>query len=122
VIIGFTGTRKGMTEQQKDQLGLILTMCLSNMNTFHHGAAPGDTRQKADIEAAALAEAMGYTCQPHAAGADPLARNRDIVAASDILIAAPESDKEELRSGTWATVRYMRQAVKPVIHLSRGKA
>ena len=50
----------------------------------------------------------------------PLVRNRNIVRAVDIMIAAPATDKEELRSGTWATVRYCRQARKPVIMLSRG--
>jgi hypothetical protein len=122
MIVGFTGTRKGMTERQKDQLALMLRCFYGNVNTLHHGAGPEDVRQKADIEAAAIAEEIGYTCQPHPAGDDPLVRNRAIVAASDVLIAAPESDKEEPRSGTWATVRYARLAAKPVVHLSRGKA
>lgn len=55
----------------------------------------------------------------HPAGDDPLARNRRIVAAVDVLIAAPETDREELRSGTWATIRYARAAGKPVVMLSR---
>lgn len=52
----------------------------------------------------------------------PLVRNRNIVAACDVLIAAPETDKEQQRSGTWATVRYARAAGKPVVMLSRGAA
>jgi hypothetical protein len=37
-----------------------------------------------------------------------LVRNRHIVDASSVLIATPKGD-EELRSGTWSTVRYARK-------------
>ena len=51
-----------------------------------------------------------------------LERNRDIVDACDILIACPRTLKEELRSGTWATVRYARKVGKPVAILwNNGK-
>lgn len=46
-----------------------------------------------------------------------LARNKDIVNQSDILIAAPNTLVEEWRSGTWSTVRYARKMGKPVIIL-----
>ncbi len=46
---------------------------------------------------------------------EELDRNRDIVAAVSILIAAPETDIEEQRSGTWATVRYARKKGIPVV-------
>lgn len=116
MIIGFTGTRKGMSEAQKDQLSLMLAVFVSHANEFHHGDAVG-----ADREAVALAQQYGFACVAHAAGTDPLKRNREIVAASSVLIAAPETDREQQRSGTWATVRYMRKAGKPVVMLSRGK-
>lgn len=38
-----------------------------------------------------------------------LARNRDIAKASSALVAAPGEMVEQLRSGTWATVRCMRK-------------
>lgn len=44
----------------------------------------------------------------------PLARNRTI-AAADALIAAPKGFAEELRSGTWATVRYARALGRPIL-------
>jgi hypothetical protein len=42
-----------------------------------------------------------------------LTRNRDIVQASSILVAAPKSD-EIVRSGTWSTVRYARQCDRTI--------
>jgi hypothetical protein len=42
-----------------------------------------------------------------------LERNRDIVNATDILIAAPDGP-EKRRSGTWSTVRYARKRGKTI--------
>lgn len=39
----------------------------------------------------------------------PLERNKDIVNAIDVLVTTPRLHTEELRSGTWATVRYARK-------------
>jgi hypothetical protein len=47
----------------------------------------------------------------------PLVRNRNIVDACTILTAAPRSTAEELRSGTWSTVRYARAHMVPDIIL-----
>lgn len=43
-----------------------------------------------------------------------LARNHNIVDACEVLIAAPFKEKEVLRSGTWATVRYAEKIGRPV--------
>lgn len=43
-----------------------------------------------------------------------LERNRDIVDTTIGLIAAPASFDEQLRSGTWATVRYARRRGKRI--------
>ncbi len=43
-----------------------------------------------------------------------LTRNKDIVRETDILIAAPAEIEEQIRSGTWSTVRYARKLGKPV--------
>lgn len=47
-----------------------------------------------------------------------LVRNREIVDVSDLLIAAIKEDAEELRSGTWSTIRYARKTRKPVLIIS----
>ena len=36
-------------------------------------------------------------------------RDKDIVDAVDVLVATPRGSNEELRSGTWATIRYARK-------------
>ena len=49
---------------------------------------------------------------------DYLARNRDIVDSSKVLIAFPKDpDKEELRSGTWATIRYAKKRGKKIYYV-----
>lgn len=44
-----------------------------------------------------------------------LERNKQIVDYSDVLIATPKGFAEELRSGTWSTVRYARKQKKSVV-------
>jgi hypothetical protein len=44
-----------------------------------------------------------------------LDRNKDIVDASHMLIAIPNSPKEEERSGTWSTIRYAQKKGVPVM-------
>lgn len=123
--VGFTGTRKGMTPQQKDTLRTLLLPS----DEFHHGDCIG-----ADAEAHAIAREVG--CSPivihptylerwraYCSGdlvmepQSPLTRNHIIVYLTDLLIAAPATKKEILRSGTWATIRYARKGKKAVVIL-----
>lgn len=145
MIVGFTGTRKGMNERQLDQLTLML-QCFyvvreGAANRFHFGGAHG-----ADLESRKVAKPAGFDIDWHPApGVDlatlankgyatademlaetwhevfpPLVRNHHIVDAVTVLLAAPHTDREELRSGTWATIRYARIKGIPIVHLSRG--
>lgn len=43
-----------------------------------------------------------------------LARNRDIIDETDVLIAFPSSFQEITRSGTWSTIRYARSKNKRI--------
>ena len=121
-MIGFTGTREGMNEAEESQCALMLGVLYHQTaeNLFCYG-----THQKkkllADERAAHIAKQLGYELVPFDADTGTeLERNRQIVSVSMVLLAAPLRDKEEQRSGTWATVRYMRAVGKPVVMLSRG--
>lgn len=133
--VGFTGTRMGMSQQQVHQFVHVILWL--RPTEFHHGGAEG-----ADTDAAwmlfggnrVLSEEPRLHCHPCpcVVATDktaqwvwhevfpPLVRNRHIVESADLLIAAPATDKEQQRSGTWATVRCARQKGIPVIMLSRG--
>ena len=129
--IGFTRTRKGMSRHQMRQLQRVL-YALGTATEFHHGGAIGADLDAADFAQQALRIVVhpcpGVVATPETVGwiwrevFPPLKRNRHIAEEADILIAAPETDKEEQRSGTWATVRYARALGKPVVMLSRGNA
>lgn len=126
--VGFTGTREGMSRYQASQCQSVLALLKkASPNAamfapeFHYGTHERATLL-ADEEAAKLAEALGFSRMPHYAMAgEELGRNREIVAVVSILIAAPLTDKEELRSGTWATVRYARERHMPVVMLCRDE-
>lgn len=126
VIVGFTGTQVGMTRKQIDNLRAQLPHLMIGTAPFefHHGDCIG-----ADAEAHEVALACGYEIVIHppeyeskrafcsgAASVKPprpyLERNHDIVNAADVLIAAPRTLQEEVRSGTWATVRYWKKTGK----------
>lgn len=128
--VGFTGTRKGMSSRQKEELFDLL----QSGTIFHHGDCVG-----ADAEAHATARALGCPVVVHPP-TDPkarafcngddvtildplpyLARNREIVKSVELLIAAPKEDPEHpcLRSGTWATIRAAQRLGVPVIILKR---
>ena len=117
-IIGFTGTQEGMTRHQQRSLESYL-FSVRRMSTFIHGDCIG-----ADEEAHTIARGLGFYIaiypsdieakRAFCAGAtvvefppkSPLQRNRNIVRSCHYLIACPKTPMEQLRSGTWATVRF----------------
>lgn len=122
MILGFTGTQQGMTLKQKERLSNIFRN--GKFTGFRHGGCIG-----ADEQAHYLAIAHEVPVWVHP-GVDRkgnvsrrgkfedaicvnvekfyLDRNKDIVNESDIMVATPHGFEEELRSGTWATIRYAR--------------
>ena len=121
--VGFTGTREGMTQKQKEMLHAELLRPTFADAFFHHGDCIG-----ADAEAHDIAERLELRINIHPSDRiagralkkpnkggnlwppkPPLERNAIIVAAADVLIACPKQMQEVLRSGTWATVRYARK-------------
>lgn len=127
--IGFTGTQDGMTEIQKERFFAIYSWYLRNFLDdleFHQGQCIG-----ADQEALEIVQSLGgvwtvshpptETRRQHNILCDEirepkwfLDRDHDIVDEVNVLLAAPRSRKEELRSGTWATVRYARKVLRPL--------
>lgn len=122
--IGFTGTKIGMTQEQKDSFKSYLHT--TPAFEFHHGNCVG-----ADADASNIAFNAGFDIIAHP-GDSPrfysnvpvqqemleskpnLSRNKDIVSACDVLVATP-GGPEITRSGTWATIRYARKAHKPIV-------
>jgi hypothetical protein len=125
--VGFTGTQIGMTQKQRVELAKLL-VDLRELNTisFHHGDCIGADKQAHDIALSLSIPIIIYPplidkkrafCKGYYSRKTPmsyLARNHAIVDDVEILIACPKSDQEEMRSGTWATVRYARKTGKSV--------
>jgi hypothetical protein len=126
--IGFTGTRKGMTDRQKQTFLLLLY----NMpiKSFTHGGCHGadwdadkivalSTPYDIEVRPGDRSQYNRYrgTGRTVYAPLPYLERNHKIVDGSDLLVATPSSLVEQQRSGTWATIRYARKVGKPTIIL-----
>jgi hypothetical protein len=131
--VGVTATRKGMSPAQKQ---VFRTLLIARKATeLHHGDCVGG-----DDDAVTIARELGgiqIVCHPPTNEklraftfregdllwpAQPyLERNRSIVKATVLLIASPLTDRPDLRSGTWYTIRYAHQIKHEVIIMPRGK-
>lgn len=120
--VGFSGTRDGMTDQQMEAIEKFLMKpglevaghgdCLGADVDFHElsrnqglwiiGYPPLDYRLRAYCE-------FDFEHRP----SEYLVRNKNIVNDSDYMIFTPRGFKEELRSGTWSTIRYNEKTQKP---------
>jgi len=129
--IGFTGTREGLTEDQRAALYELLCARLTNPRFLgvwwlHHGCCQG-----ADAQAHRMGIKLSMRLIGHPPtdskflmpdmehftelrpAADYLSRNRHIVDETGELIACPVGP-EELHGGTWSTVRYGRRMRRPI--------
>jgi hypothetical protein len=121
--VGFTGTQRGLTFRQYITLEVHLHKFSFSDARFHHGDCVG-----ADAEASEIARRLGFRIVAHPptnvkkrayVPVDEvfpprpyLERNHVIVSVTDILFACPGEVPEQLRSGTWATLRYARKLRK----------
>lgn len=119
--LGFTGTQRGMTDQQKARVDLLLAEYAHDAVEVHHGDCVG-----ADEEFHDLADNQSLDIVIHPPDNDSkrafctggidwepkpyMDRNRDIVNETTVLIACPNG-AERMRSGTWATIRYARTKI-----------
>lgn len=122
--VGFTGTQAGMTELQKRAIVNILKTL--NIEEAHMGDCIG-----ADADFYDIINEMGIKTVGHIPNIDAkrafkayseerqpkpyLVRNREIVNESNLLLSTPKESQEELRSGTWATIRYGKKIGEPTI-------
>jgi hypothetical protein len=140
VEIGFTGTRKGINEIQKNEIKKYLKYYIENSCNIiaRHGDCIGaDT----DFHNICIELSKDYPNKINIYIHPPinkkyraynnldnnynnifilpekeyLERNKDIVNNSDILLAAPEDKNiESTRSGTWFTIRYAKKYNKKI--------
>jgi hypothetical protein len=135
--LGFTGTRSGMTDEQESAFERILNH--HRPSEAHHGDCVGADhdfyllllalRTEGDSEVMSWSRNCKLVlhppdkkynrafcgwdeCRPPA---PYLVRDHEMVDEIDVLLACPKNDQEQLRSGTWATVRYARQQRKHII-------
>lgn len=120
MIVSFTGTRQGMTDEQIESLYKALSS--HAVDEFHHGDCVGADADAHDvavdlgipvaIRPSNLREQRAFctNCTILAKPMPPLVRNHNLVDDCDLLIATP-SGSEVRRSGTWATIRYAKKRV-----------
>ena len=129
MILGFTGTRHGMTPAQFLAVAHILGLVRSDTSEAHHfhdGMCVG-----ADNRAAEMAEILEFTTIGHPgpkgrwqslkkrdqvwAPKTHFARNRDIVNLAQLMIATPFEYTEQETGGTWYTIKYAKKRQVPLL-------
>jgi hypothetical protein len=134
MIIGFTGTRDGITKIQEERVVTIMHNLLPHRyDLLIHGGAEGadDAIHSAagdlfdfriEIYPCKESRRTYWIQRKQGRGEDyfvhttrePLERNRIIADRCNHLIATPFQMVEIVRSGTWATIRYAREKRKSV--------
>jgi hypothetical protein len=131
-ILGFTGTQQGMTLYQRTAFRAFVKMY--EPDEFHHGDCIG-----ADADAHKIVRKVCPDCRivihppknPNKRAhcdydailpeKEYLDRNKDIVKVCSTLVATPYEREEQLRSGTWSTVRYARKVNREIALLLPGE-
>jgi len=120
--IGFTGTRHGMSLEQKKEFEKIIKS--KKCEEFHHGMCVGSDEQAHQIVKEMKIKIVGHPptfkkfmaacdCDVNKKPYEYLKRNKNIVNDTNILVATPDC-KEKTRSGTWSTIRYARKQGKRI--------
>lgn len=123
--IGITGTRSGFNDSQLEVFFNFINKSFEPGAVFHHGDCVG-----VDVEAALIAKEVGYKIVGHPpikkelrgffeddetrAVKNYLARDRDIVDESFMLVVVPYQMEHQSTGGTWYTHDYAIKKKKPV--------
>lgn len=130
--LGFTGTSEGMSKKQKAMLAgwMGIQLLSDEITEAHHGCCVG---ADAEFHELCMYFDIPIFLHPPKVKADHplvawdlwstvpdkniilsdskhLERNRRIVDTCDFLCAAPPTDEERPRGGTWYTIRYARDS------------
>lgn len=128
IVLGFTGTRQGLSPPQSAALEQIFQQFILDANEleFHHGDCIGADEQAHAIAIKYKARTIGHPPIKTSLRAYTIndqnmppktyeERNKDIVNNTSLLIACSLTPYETLRSGTWQTVRYAEHVGKETI-------
>ncbi len=125
MILGFTGTREGMTDRQRESVAEFLRVnvpsvvhhgdCVGADSQFHDSALLLPQPPRVESHPCSLTKFRAYRKADMVHPVKPPKdRNKDIVRSSEHLVAAPRMMQAETRGGTWQTVRLMLSFKKPV--------
>ena len=131
--LGVSGTRHGMSEQQRSSLHLVLNKLLTefkDLKYLRHGQCVGVDVEVANIlyadfkfhiishppvKTTAIGSCFNNQTLPPKSY---FARNRDIVNCSDIMLVIPYTQEKLNYGGTWYTYDYAIKNKKPTILIS----
>jgi hypothetical protein len=132
MILGFTGSRKGLSDFQLTEIEKFISVNVHIITEFHMGDCiaadeqasyivskhpsisiishpPTEEKSRAFFKAHKILPPKKY-----------LDRNKDIVDVSDLIIAAPNGEERQ-RSGTWSTIRHAKKKnIKIIICFPQG--
>jgi hypothetical protein len=133
--VGFTGTRHGMTAEQRAAVTAILgELTALGPVVGHHGDCIGSDAEFHDLcrerEARVIVHPGPDTDSDHAGKAaderlEPLThmkRNKQLVLATQVMIATPFEMTEQEFGGTWKTIGMARKAKRPLAIVLRDGA
>lgn len=124
--ISFTGSRTGMTDQQKLAVDEKLVGKPSQVN---HGDCIGadaefhqimykkwEDNLRIDTFPGHIERYRAF-CQPARVhrSRNTLERNRLIVMLAEVLVTTPKSEQEKISSGTWYTMEYAQERNVPIV-------
>ncbi len=128
-VIGFTGTRNGLTYRQgvalHENVYRLFDVFDGDIGLAIHGDCVGadsdfdkamnDIGIKTRCLPCTFESMRANCCEAIAEPKPPMQRNRDIVAMADVMFACPPN-KERIKkgSGTWATIGFTEKAGKPL--------